>query len=147
MVVLDAFMTRKKEEKMKKVALMAALALGGLSLTGCINGVATNQGFPVADSALIYTEVQGATLVQERPEATSRPYVVVQDVGAKATTINIMRLVATGDASYNTLKTKALEGIPADDIINLEVDFAHKSILGIVSEVTTTIRGTAIKYR
>jgi hypothetical protein len=132
---------------MKKIALMAAIALGGLTLTGCVNGVATNQGFPVAQGGLIYTQIQGATLVQERPEAASRPYQVVKNVGAKSTTTNIMGLVATGDASYNTLKTKALQGVDADDIINLEVDFAHESILGIVSKVTTTVRGTAVKYR
>lgn len=132
---------------MKKFTLVAALALGTLSFTGCMNAVATHQGFPVVPSGLVYSELKGAALVQERPEAASRPYVVVQDVAAQTTTTNIMGLVAIGDASYATLKEAALSGIQADDIINLEVDFAHKSILGIVSEVTTTIRGEAVKYQ
>ncbi len=86
-------------------------------------------------------------MVQERPDLSSRKYTVVKPVvTAEAISTNIIMLISQGDVSYATLKEKALRGTHADDIINLEVDYAHSNILGIVNKVTTSITGTAIKY-
>lgn len=132
---------------MKKTAVLAALALAGLSLTGCAGKLIThNQGFPSVPPGALFSEMKVATQVQARPDADARKYVVVKQVSAEATTSNFLMLISQGDASYATLKEKALRGTGADDIINLEVDYTHNNILGIVNKVTTVINGTAVKY-
>lgn len=132
---------------MKKTLALAAIALAGLALTGCAgNLITTRQGFPCVPPGSLFSEMKGASLVQERPETASAKYVVVKPVTAEATTTNFLMLISQGDASYATLKQKALQGVDADDIINLEVDYTHNNILGIVNKVTTVINGTAIKY-
>lgn len=128
---------------MKKAIMMAVLALSGLAVTGCVN---TCDGFPSVYPGVVYSEYQAAAKVQDRVIPPNRNYTVVRKVGAQAKTTNVLGLVSIGDASYATLKKTALSGVAADDIINLEVDFAHKTVLGILTEVTTTIYGDAIKY-
>lgn len=136
-----------KEFNMKKVILPAVLVFAGLSLTGCAGKLIThNQGFPSVPPGALFSEMKVATQVQERPDVSARKYVVVKPVTAEATTSNFLMLISQGDASYATLKEKALRGVDADDIINLEVDYTHNNILGIVNKVTTVINGTAIKY-
>lgn len=132
---------------MKKAALMAGLVLAGLSLTGCAGSLVTSQqGFASVAPGVLFSELTAATFVQDRSEG--REYKVVKEkVTAEATTTNFLMLISQGDASYETLKDKALRGVDADDIINLEVDYAHNNILGIVNKVTTKISGTAIKYK
>lgn len=132
---------------MKKSAMLAVLALGGLLLTGCTgNLITTSDGFATVPPGLLFSEMKGATLVQKRSELASGKYVVVKPVTASATTTNILALISQGDASYATLKSQALSGTGADDIINLEVDYTNSNILGIVNKVTCTINGTAVKY-
>lgn len=76
-----------------------------------------------------------------------KSYTVVGKVEAEAKTVNYLGIIALGDASYATLKRMALEKCPgATDIINIEVDARHKNVLCLINEVTTVIRGTAIKY-
>lgn len=136
-----------KDKPMKNITLLAALAIAGLSLTGCAGKLITNnQGFPSVPPGALFSEMRVATQVQERPDVSARKYVVVKPVTAEATTSNFLMLISQGDASYATLKEKALRGVDADDIINLEVDYTHNNILGIVNKVTTVINGTAVKY-
>lgn len=130
---------------MKHSLLTAALVLGGLAMTGCV-GLTQNNGFPSAPAGSIVADMKVASMVQDR-DAGREYKVVKENVTASATSVCYLTLVSQGDVSYATLKKMALEGLDADDIINLEVDYAHNNLLGIVNKVTTTIRGTAIKYK
>lgn len=130
---------------MKHSLLTAALVLGGLAMTGCV-GLTQNNGFPSAPAGAIVADMKVASMVQERD--SGRAYKVVKEkVTASAESVCYLTLVSQGDVSYATLKRKALEGLDADDIINLEVDYQHNNLLGIINKVTTTITGTAIKYK
>lgn len=63
-------------------------------------------------------------------------------------TVNYLGLISQGDASYQTLKRKALdEHRDADDLINIELDFNHDNLLGIVNKVFVEMTATAIKYQ
>ncbi len=129
---------------MKKVTLIAALAVLGATLTGCSSGYCVSNGIPSCPPGALFSEMKAATLVQDRAEG--RSYTVVKQVAAQATTTNFLGLVSQGDASYASLKKAALSGTGADDIINLEVDVVHNNLLGIINKVTTVVTGTAIKY-
>lgn len=129
---------------MKKIAVLAALVMAGMTLTGCMNGVSVNNGIASCAPGVFFSELKAATLVQERSEG--RPYVVVKPVRAQVTTTNYLGLVSVGDASYATLKAQALRNTGAHDIINLELDYSQENILGVVNRVTTVLNGTAIKY-
>lgn len=129
---------------MKKATFLAALVLVGITLTGCMSSINVNNGLASCPPGALFSEMKTATLVQDRVD--NRAYTVVKPVTAQATTTNFLGLISQGDASYATLKEIALRGTGADDIINLEVDYAHNNILGIVNKVTTVINGTAVKY-
>lgn len=129
---------------MKKASFFAALVLVGMTLTGCMNSVKINNGIASCPPGSLFSEMKAATLVQDRAEG--RAYKVIKPVTAEATTVNYLGLVSQGDASYATLKAQALRGTGADDIIDLEIDYTHNNILGIVNKVTTVINGTAVKY-
>lgn len=131
---------------MKKVSFVAALALAGLCLTGCVSKpVVANNGFAAVPPGVLFSEMKFATQVQERAK-DNRNLTVVGPVSAEANTVCYLGLISQGDASYATLKEKALRKSGADDIINLEVDCRHNNILGIVNTVTTQIRGVGVKY-
>ncbi len=132
---------------MKHATSLATLAIAGLFLAGCAGKVITTQeGFATVPPGILFSDMKGCTQVQPRPDAAARKYVVVKPVTAEATTTNFLALISQGDASYATLKAQALRGVDADDIVNLEVDYANKNLLGIVNTVTTVIRGDAVKY-
>ena len=134
----------KRNKKMKKATLLAALVLAGMTFTGCMSSINVNNGIASCPPGSLFSEMKAATLVQDRAEG--RSYTVVKKVSAQATTTNFLGLVSQGDASYATLKAQALRGTGADDIIDLEIDYTHNNILGIVNKVTTVINGTAVKY-
>ena len=129
---------------MKKASFLAALVLVGMTLTGCMNSVKINNGIASCPPGSLFSEMKATTLVQDRAEG--RAYKVIKPVTAEATTVNYLGLIAQGDASYATLKAQALRGTGADDIIDLEIDYTHNNILGIVNKVTMVINGTAVKY-
>lgn len=132
---------------MKKVWVIAAAAGMGLMLTGCLGPKANNDGFPSVPSGLLFSDMQSAQMVQQKILPAQQKYTVLKRVSAEATTASYIGLVSAGDSSFSLLKSKALADCrEADDIIDLEVDFYHSNILGIVNKVTTTIRGVAIKY-
>lgn len=129
---------------MKKASFLAALVLVGMTLTGCMNSVKINNGIASCPPGSLFSEMKATTLVQDRAEG--RAYKVIKPVTAEATTVNYLGLISQGDASYATLKAQALRGTGADDIIDLEIDYTHNNILGIVNKVTMVINGTAVKY-
>lgn len=132
--------------KFNGLVLAASVACLGMFGTGCAGVLkANNAGFPSATPGFIVTDMTAGQIVENR--VLPAKYTVLGPVSAEATTVNYFGLVALGDASYKVLKRAALERYPAaTDIINLEVDCRHKNVLCIINEVTTIIRGTAIKY-
>jgi hypothetical protein len=61
--------------------------------------------------------------------------------------VDILLIVSFGNGGIEEAKKKALIRFPeADDIINIEVDTRHRSIMSVYNSSTTILRGKAIKY-
>lgn len=132
---------------MKAKFFCALGAAAMLMTTGCLGPKVNNNGFPSAPPGFLYSEMQTAQMVDMKMLPAHLNYTVLKRVKAEAVTTSFCGLISTGDASYATLKAKALQDCrEADDIIDLEVDSVHSNILGLVNKVTTVIRGVAIKY-
>ena len=130
---------------MKKCLMMGALCTLAALLSGCQGMLATNYGFASVPGGFLVSDMKGATMVQQRHPA--RKYQVLGKVKAEAQTTSYLSLVSIGDASYCTLKKAALEKYrDADDIIDIEMDFRHDNLLGLVNKVFAVLNGTAIKY-
>ena len=132
---------------MKKLALVSASAGIALCLSGCISGMKTDSsGFATAPAGVLISDMKGGQFIQHR-ELDTRKYKIIGIVRAEAMTVNYLGLVSQGDASYQTLKRQALEEHrDADDLINIEMDFKHDNLLGIVNKVYINMTATAIKY-
>lgn len=129
------------------ILLCTGGAAAMLLLSGCLGPKMNNSGFPTVPPGLLYSEMQNAQMVAPKQLPSLRKFTVLKQVKAEAVTTSFCGLVSIGDASYATLKAKALEECrDADDIIDLEVDCIHSNLLGLVNKVTTVIRGVAIKY-
>lgn len=98
---------------------LAAIALIGLSLTGCM---------PVASPLAggIFADVKYGIVATDAPAATKE---------GKACATTILGWVATGDASVQAAKTAG--GISTVAV----VDHSAKNILGIFAEWCTIVRG------
>lgn len=92
-----------------------------LLLSGCLGPKMNNSGFPTVPPGLLYSEMQNAQMVAPKQLPSQRKFTVLKQVKAEAVTTSFCGLVSIGDASYATLKAKALEECrDADDIIDLE---------------------------
>lgn len=133
---------------MKRLAMLLVGGIVMLGLTGCIGGMKTDSsGFATAPAGVLISNMKGGQFVQPR-ELDARKYTIVGIVKAEAMTVNYLGLISQGDASYQTLKRKALdEHRDADDLINIELDFNHDNLLGIVNKVFVEMTATAIKYQ
>ena len=104
--------------------------------------------FPDDSRGILSSEMQNGQIVQNKILPQTRKFTVLKEVKAEATTTSFLGLVSIGDASYATLKSRALVDCrEADEIIDIEVDSNHYCMLGIVNKVTTILRGTAIQYQ
>ncbi len=132
---------------MRKVALISVGAGMVLCLSGCISGMKTDSsGFATAPAGALISDMKGGQFIQPR-ELNNRKYEIIGIVRAEAMTVNYLGLVSQGDASYQTLKRQALEEHrEADDLINVELDFRHDNLLGLVNKVFVNMTATAIKY-
>lgn len=132
---------------MKKLLLSAAFAFTAVLMTGCLGPKADNYGFPTVPAGILFSDMQTGQIVQHKTLPQERKFKVLKRVSAEATTTAFIGLVSIGDASYYTLKAKALQECrEADDIIDLEIDSHHDNMLGIINKVKVTVRGVAIKY-
>ena len=130
---------------MKKCLLLVGGAMAAVLMSGCA-GVATNNGgvFTPSMGPNFYSEVSGNAMLQQT--ACTDFVVVKRNVKATATLQSYFTCVNFGDASYETLKAKALEGVDADDLVDVKMDYAMKNICGI-NTVTVTLTGTAVKFK
>ena len=144
--------SNKKQREGSAMNKKLIVCIGGLAsmcvFSGCMGPKVNNYGFPTVPGGLLFSEMQNGQIVQKKMLPKYKKFTVVKPVKAEATTTSFVGLVSIGDASYATLKAKALADCrEADEIIDLEIDSNHNNILGIVNKVTTVMRGTAIKYQ
>ena len=129
---------------MKKMILGLGAVVAAAIVTSCA-GVTTNNGMPapVAMGPNFFSTVSLNAMVGDVQSSFS---VVKHDVKAEATITSFFTCVNLGDASFETLKEKALEGISADDLIDVRVDYDMNCICGI-NTIKVKLTGTAIKYK
>ena len=117
------------------------------TLTGCGAFYCNSNGFPAVPPAGIFSETTRGTFMAPKFENLDGVEVLGEAEG-RASMENVLFIIATGDASISAAKKDALRMYKdADDIINVEVDAYHKSILGLFNTSTTIMRGYAIKYK
>jgi|GEM_PF-3544140 len=107
-------------------------------LAGCAFSLAPVQGF-------LYTGV--TTPVTYRSGAENRSYKVLGTVESKATATSVLGIVATGDASVNSVYHSALAQQPgAEGLVDVCIDQSHNRFLGLFASYTTTLRAKAVKW-
>ena len=129
---------------MKKMILGLGAVVAAAIVTSCA-GVTTNSGMPapVAMGPNFFSTVSLNAMVGDVQSSFS---VVKHDVKAEATITSFFTCVNLGDASFETLKKKALDGVAADDLIDVRVDYDMNCICGI-NTIKVKLTGTAIKYK
>ena len=129
---------------MKKMILGLGAVVAAAIVTSCA-GVTTNSGMPapVAMGPNFFSTVSLNAMVGDVQSSFS---VVKHDVKAEATITSFFTCVNMGDASFETLKKKALDGVAADDLIDVRVDYDMNCICGI-NTIKVKLTGTAIKYK
>jgi len=129
---------------MKKMILGLGAIAAAAIVTSCA-GVTTNNGMPapVAMGPNFFSTVKLNAMVGD---VQSSYTVVKHGVTAEATITSFFTCVNMGDASFDTLKGKALEGLTADDLIDVRVDYDMNCICGI-NTIKVKLTGTAIKYK
>jgi len=129
---------------MKKMILGLGAIVAASIVTSCA-GVTTNNGMPapVAMGPNFFSTVKLNAMVGD---VTSSYTVVKHGVTAEGTITSFFTCVNMGDASFETLKGKALEGLSADDLIDVRVDYDMNCICGI-NTIKVKLTGTAIKYK
>ena len=131
---------------MKKSLMLVATCAVVALLSGCAGMYKDNAGFSATPvGGFIVADMKGALMVQPRHPA--RKFQILGRVKSEAKATGYIGLVTIGDVSYQTLKKSALEKYrDADDIIDVELDFAHDNLLGLINKVFVTLNGTAVKY-
>ena len=129
---------------MKKMILGLGAIAAAAIVTSCA-GVTTNNGMPapVAMGPNFFSTVSVNSMIGD---VQSSYNVVKHGVTAEATITSFFTCVNMGDASFDTLKSKALEGLTADDLIDVRVDYDMNCICGI-NTIKVKLTGTAIKYK
>ena len=129
---------------MKKMILAAGAIVAAAIVTSCA-GVATNNGMPapVAMGPNFFSTISLNAMIGD---VQSSYTVVKHGVKGEATITSFFTCVNMGDASFENLKSKALEGLAADDLIDVRVDYDMNCICGI-NTIKVTLTGTAIKYK
>ena len=129
---------------MKKMILGLGAVAAAAIVTSCA-GVTTNNGMPapVAMGPNFFSAVSLNAMVGDVQSSFN---VVKHGVSASATITSFFTCVNLGDASFAKLKKEALEGVAADDLIDVRVDYDVNCICGI-NTIKVTLTGTAIKYK
>ena len=129
---------------MKKMILGLGAVVAAAIVTSCA-GVTTNNGMPalIGMGPNFFSTIKLNSYIGD---VTSSYTVVKHGVTAEATITSFFTCVNMGDASFDTLKDKALEGLTADDLIDIRVDYDQNCICGI-NTVKVKLTGTAIKYK
>jgi len=127
---------------MKKMILAVGAIVAAAIVSSCA-GIMTYDGTPAPLAGGIYSQMSINTRIQD---VTSSYTVVKNNVSAEATLTSYFTIVSLGDASFETLKKEALEGLDADDLIDVRMDVKQNCIVGI-NVLTVKLYGTAIKHK
>ena len=129
---------------MKKMILGLGAIVAAAIVTSCA-GVTTNNGMPalIGMGPNFFSKIQLNSMIGD---VQSSYTVVKHGVKGEATITSFFTCVNMGDASFENLKAKALEGLAADDLIDVRVDYDMNCICGI-NTIKVTLTGTAIKYK
>ena len=129
----------------KSFLFVGGAVLASVLFSGCA-GVGTNNGAVTLTGAgmNIYSELSSNAMI---PQYAAQDYTVVKrDVKATAELKSIFTAFNFGDASYATLKARALEQAPgATDLTDVKMHYKQNCICGI-NTVVVTMTATAIKY-
>ena len=127
---------------MKKQLMVLGGALAAVLLAGCAGvGFANGAPVPVAAGPTFFANVQANAFIQ--PVAGTDYKVIKRNVTATAQLKSFFTCVNMGDASFENLKSKALEGLAADDLIDVRVDYDMNCICGI-NTITAKLTATAV---
>ena len=129
---------------MKKMILGLGAVVAAAIVTSCA-GVTTNNGMPalIGMGPNFFSKIKLNSMVGDVQSSFT---VVKHGVEAEATVTSFFTCVNLGDASFETLKKKALDGVAADDLIDVRVDYDMNCICGI-NTIKVKLTGTAIKYK
>jgi hypothetical protein len=116
------------------------VAVAGASIS-CAVGVAGG----------LYTDMTSPGVLASQSSYTITPesdFESLAFVEGKASGEIILGLIATGDFGYGAAIENAMKQCPnATRLIDITVDKKVKSILGVYTKITTTVRGRAIRLK
>lgn len=132
----------------KKLMVLAGFYAAVLTMaTGCHTAYVNNYGFGSTMPGVLFCDQTRGTFMLPKAESLDG----VEKLGmvrGESSSINVLLAVSIGDGGIHAAKMDALRKYPqADDIINVEVDTVHNSILCFFNRSTTILRGIAVKYR
>ena len=115
--------------------------------SGCISGYHVGGGFPRTLPGSIAANQKSAGYIAPKMESM-KDVEVLGKVSSEVEARQIIMLISLGDVSIAKAKEEALKKYPqADDVVNIEIDMRHESVLGLYNSVTMYFSGIAIKYK
>jgi hypothetical protein len=140
---------QQRRLSMKKWLSMIGCVGAGLFLTGCA-GLMSVPPSGVAPGGL-FSEVTYPSYRESQTKFTFThdDLVILGPVTATSESQSILGLVAQGDNGFGNLMRAARAKYPdCDGVINIQWDTKWNLVcLGIISKVTATVEGTAIKIK
>lgn len=117
-------------------------------MTGCrVPGYVANNSFGAPYPGALSTSITLPSYIAPKMHS-ARDVQILGDVYGSATATDVLMLFSSGNCGIAAAKADALKNYPeADDILNMEVDTKHISLLSIFNAVTTEVRGKAVKYK
>ena len=135
---------------MKKAIILICGIFTSVFLSGCmglISGYGQSGGYPRPIPGLLYSEISAGGAIAEKMQSM-KDVEVLGKVESQVSGTNVLMLVGDGDLSIKKAKDIALAKYPeADDIVNVEIDMKHRSVLGLFNTIIMYYRGIAIKYK
>ena len=131
---------------MKKAILMICGAIAAMVLTGCQSAYSVSDGFPrTLPGVLVASQTSGGYIAPKMQ--SMKDIKVLGPVSSEISATNVLMLVSSGNVSIAKAKAIALKKYPnADDVVNVEIDVDHFSILSLFNTVTVYYKGIAIQY-
>ncbi|MBR1948819.1 MAG: hypothetical protein IKA22_03885 [Lentisphaeria bacterium] len=114
---------------------------------GCLSGYHIGDGFPRTLPGSIAANQKSGGYIAPKMESM-KDVEMLGRVSSELEARQILMIISLGDISIATAKQQALQKYPqADDIVNIEIDVRHESLLGLYNTVTMYFNGIAIKYK
>lgn len=132
---------------MKKIIPLCAIGLV-MVMCGCrVPSYVANNSFGAPYPGAIYSHVTAASFIGNKLENTNGVE-ILGDAYGTASASDYLTIVSAGNCGIAAAKEDALKRFPgADDIVNIEVETRHISVLSVFTTITTIVRGKAIKYK